>query len=387
MNGLEAIQLKIQHYMDNYILPVFNPEKIHWVFSLSGGKDSYTMAEGMRSWYESIGLRITATGLFINQWHDSFDKHFEKAFPWLSMEIVDASNETVKLHDDAQYQQAQCRRCSDIRHRVTDEFLKQRKKDGYAYIVCRGLHLSDMAISILWRMLWGLNPISDLRNGRKGLPLVELFDGHYLAKPLCCTREYECEQFAIEKGYYAVHCNCRGLRYPSRRDIIEESARLYYSGDLWEFDVPFTEQYCKEILKLDGTEEIKAISSKGIEGKRALIPDGFFDFAHSHFRSLLHGKIRCDRYSTEKIVSDFFGKSIRSDTITAQDFRSDAPPHLMESDFANRMAATMGPYWIAVCLDEKNRKECFELQKEHLDFTPDISWGQVIKLLSLFYQQ
>ena len=386
MNISDVFQNKISLYFDNYILPSFNPEKIHWIFSLSGGKDSFAMAEGIRDWYLSKSLMLTATGLYINQWNDPFLEHFRLFLPWLEMEVVEASHDSHHLSRFQGSRQAACRQCSDIRRQHTDSFLKQHRTNGLVNIVCRGLHLSDMSISILWRMIMGISPIEDMMRQKKGRPLTELFGGHYLAKPLCFVREFECQQYSMEKGYQAVHCSCPGLRYPSRRDIVEESARLFYTGDLWEFDIPYVTDFFKNVLDHDDISEIIRLSAHGIEEKRNLIPEEFYDFAHRHFARIAH---YCDNFhpiDLELIINNFFTIGEKTEFFASECFSSVGLPQLLETDFTMRMIATLGPYWAAICLTDQARTKCFDLQQERFDYSPDILWSQVIALLSLYYK-
>src|ERR1035438_10223512 len=47
---------KIDIFLQEIIFSQFNPENIHWWISLSGGKDSFGMANALREWYTSRNL-------------------------------------------------------------------------------------------------------------------------------------------------------------------------------------------------------------------------------------------------------------------------------------------------------------------------------------------
>jgi tRNA(Ile)-lysidine synthase TilS/MesJ len=45
-----AFCYKLDLFMHSHVLPTFNPEHVRWLVSLSGGKDSFAMVEGLRKW-------------------------------------------------------------------------------------------------------------------------------------------------------------------------------------------------------------------------------------------------------------------------------------------------------------------------------------------------
>lgn len=307
---------KIDLYITSYIKANFNLNKIHWVFSISGGKDSFTMAKAIKNWYEINGYNFKSTGLFINQWDSIVKDNIKQKFDWLDeIHIIDAYHKTSTLKDSITLQ-APCRQCSDIRHQLSDEFLKKYNNEGMVNFLCRGLHLSDMAVSLLWRFVWGFDPYEHLAINQKGKPISYLFDNNYLLKPLCFVREYESQLFAQKNKYTPSHCKCPALKYPSRRDIIEESALTFYNSPLWEFEIWGMDTYIKETLQSD-SKEIENLSVEGKETKKNILPEKFFDYTLSQFklqeRSIqIHSYYSFD-YTLDEIGINYLQSGIKKD--------------------------------------------------------------------------
>lgn len=145
--------------------------------------------------------------------------------PVTIIDSVDLTRDTINYISGSQ---APCKACSSIRKNIGDSFIASNYKNGYINIIARGLHLSDMAISYLWRIFWDIDIDSFTNKLEKGDPLVKLNiqSNTYLAKPLCFIREYETQKYADHLKFHSICCGCPACRYPSRRDIIEESLKL-----------------------------------------------------------------------------------------------------------------------------------------------------------------
>ena len=211
--------------MERHVLSKFDPRDIFWWFSVSGGKDSFAMVHGIHKWYDRKGIRTESAIFHINQWGGQTTEYILKYFREYDCRIIDGSKLT---HSKTKYkygQQAPCRECSDVRRKLNDELIYpeslQNKKVNF---LCRGLHLSDIAVSLLWRYAIKSDPATDLINEKKGQPITRLWHNTYLAKPLSYVREYEAQQYAsldsheensvnimmrimpIFKGNAAVYC-------------------------------------------------------------------------------------------------------------------------------------------------------------------------------------
>lgn len=377
---------KIDLYMQKHILPMFHPERIHWVFSLSGGKDSFIMCNGIKQWYERNGYSLSASGLHIWQWgHNNIQKELQNKLPWLNeIHVLDGRMCTEDMLKNKVDQQAPCRSCSDIRRCLSDDFLK-KLDPGCPIILCRGLHFTDMAISILWRLAW-YGPKAELED--KGKPLVHLFSQVYLSKPLCYFREYECQTIAEKYQYISIACDCPNNKYPGRRDIIEESLRHYYTSSLWEFDIPGTEIYLQKTLAINDVSVLKEISLPGHEKKRNLIPEEFYDFVCKYYKESLDRKLSESRRGCiENGIDELLSKGMYA---TDCDERMGCKLLLGYdelTDFDKRMIATMGPFWGAIAVPKQLQRSYYQIQRDICGLELDIRWKQVYYLLKKYYNE
>lgn len=391
--SINCVDWKIDYYMNKYIKPYFPLEKIHWYFSLSGGKDSYVLAKSIANWHLKNRLPIRATGVHFMQWDDS-STAIEARFHWLDeLLFFDLREKTASTLCENQTAQAPCSKCSLIRKECSDHFFSQLNSDknDMIPILCRGLHLTDMANSMIWRLVWEHSPIDSLFSRGKGKPLVKLFSNVYLAKPLCFVREYESQTYADAFHYSPYQCECPALKYPSRRDIIEESVSLYYNNSLWEFEVPGMDRFFETVLACE-KNLVSMHSVPGKESKQATLPEGFFSFAVDYFRriteknrttllSKIHDK---SRYLEDAVPQLLSYNRLQSVSESNLNFKLLTSPDSL-TEFDRKMIATLGPYWGAISLESPLREVVFNLQKEIYGYRIDQNWSQVIDLLLLYY--
>lgn len=386
----KTVESKIDLFISKYIKNSYDLNKIHWIFSISGGKDSFTMAYALKIWYKNNGYEFRSTGLYISQWDNNTKKYIESKFDWLDeICIIDAYNETLTLISNTTLQ-APCRQCSDVRHQLSDEFLKKYKKKGMVNFLCRGLHLSDMAVSLLWRFVWGFDTYEHLSSYGKGKPIIHLFDNNYLLKPLCFVREYESQLFAQKNNYIPAQCECPALKYPSRRDIIEESALYFFDSPLWEFDIWGMDRYIEETLMMD-ILDIKRLSLKGKEVKTNIIPETYYDFTLNQLKlktqeilSTLDGYFSysstLDEIGTYYLKTNMI-KDIVGGTIPIPKLLTNQP--LLASE--RSMICTLGPFWGMIGLRQESKQKMLLLQEKLYGIYLDIGWGQTIELLKAYY--
>lgn len=242
-SGAEArLQAKVNLFMEDFILPKFDPTRILWVFSLSGGVDSWVTREAIRAWYQEKSLEILEETLHVDQWDAPIADLLRKGH-WGVSFVADkrATSRNLGFNSDTQ---AQCGPCSIIRRDATDNFTYGllQAYPGTDVIVARGHHLTDLAVSILWRLLAGRSPVSDLVSSGKGHPLSELENRSYLAKPLIYATKSEIETVAKSRNLVgACAClSCPAHGIPSRRDIMNITAvpALAMSLRGWELQLP-----------------------------------------------------------------------------------------------------------------------------------------------------
>lgn len=183
---------KINLFMRHHIEPSFDVESIRWWFSLSGGKDSFAMALAIKFWYQERGKKLDARGFHISQWSSNIFKYINEQLPWLKITHIDGKDLTKNRIRYKFGDQAPCRECSDIRRELNDQLIRScQEKPTKTNLLARGLHLTDTAVSLLWRRALGYQPVHHLISKEKGRPLIRLWEGTYLAKPLCYSREFE----------------------------------------------------------------------------------------------------------------------------------------------------------------------------------------------------
>ena len=384
MKGLSA---KFDLFMKLYVLPKFNPESIRWVFSISGGKDSFTMCDVVHDWYLLNSYRMNAMGIHIWQWGNEFPNlRIRDNLPWLEQyRIIDArelTNNTIHYVDKSQ---APCHSCATVRHTVSDKLLKEIGTE-FPVFLCRGLHLSDIAISILWRLFWNADEYSF---SNKGLPVVNLYQNQYLVKPLCFAREYECQEYSKIKHYALYSCACPMSTFPSRRDIVEESIRYFYKSNLWEFEIPYISTYLESNAKLESHNIIKELSLEGIVKKNNSLPNDFFDFVLERLMEKKAAGINKNNDKLPQIDTIGYnllkdGKIIDSSYPISYTCKFIADPMSL-TDFDRRMIATLGPFWGACALPLSEKEYYWRLQNKIYEIKIDKNWSQVEYWLKKYY--
>ena len=388
MSAIESVDRKTNLFFLRHIVPNLDPENIHWHFSLSGGKDSFVMAHAVRNWYLRERAQFHASGFTIDQWGGAATRSIAAQFDWIDVSVTDAKALTLERTDYRPGQQAPCRSCSDVRHDVTDAVMS-RSRDGrrkVVDVVARGLHLSDTAISLLWRHAAGRNSFDDLWASGKGRPVVELSEGKFLAKPLAYVREFESSQYAAEMGFAHACCGCPACRFPSRRDIVEESLRDFFSGPTWEFDVPGVSKLMSHL----GAKGVSDLSTGGREPKHKHLPSAFADFMVDRFYSnWRHSKRRCSSEFDESQDLDHIGtRRLMIDTPLIQSSQIPMPSLLSGREVSaleRKMISTLGPFWGQLGLAAELRMKVAKVEHEVFGFTKDDKWTHVNHWLTEFY--
>lgn len=384
VNIYETVLQKIDIYMQKYITPHFNPSKIYWWFSLSGGKDSFVMAHSIKEWYKLNNFSFYAEGFCISQWNKYTPYSLLKEqISWMPITIIDSIDLTRNTIKYTFGSQAPCSACSLIRKNVGDSYITDNYKDGYVNIIARGLHLSDMAISYLWRIFWDINIDSFTNKLEKGNPLVKLNMQSitYLAKPLCFVREYETQEYSNQLNFHSICCGCPTCRYPSRRDIIEESLKLLFSSIKWEFEVYGIRNYLKLI---GGNTSIEEISLSGLELKRSHLPVEFFDYMLNNYKNKDFYNYSNSKYFLDDIGAEYLTKHRKYDLdkIIQPKLYSDVPLTVPEKS----IIATVGPLWGCIGYQNKLvRNKLIEFQNSKYNIKIDHQWSQVIPFLEDFY--
>jgi hypothetical protein len=237
----------------------------------------------------------------------------------------------------------------------------------------------------------GIDPDEDLSRSGKAKPIAPLSANVYLAKPLYYIREYESQQFAHATGYRPACCGCPACKYPSRRDIVEESLACALRGPLWEFDAPGIRSFLRRTAGSEVIDEVERKSAPGTETKHAHLPFEFFEYAASVFRTHAQTHRALLGYSSlsggESL--DYIGvRRLKHQTERCSPMRIPAPALFSDcplSELQLRMIATLGPYWGAIGLAPRLASEAWQIQKQFFGFEVDSKWSQVAALLRSFY--
>ena len=311
---------------------------------------------------------------------------------WLPVEVIDARSDTRIQTGYKRGQQAPCRACSDVRHGVTDILLDRAPLAlGDYHFIARGLHLSDMAVSLVWRLFWGLNPSRDMLNAGKGRPVTHISGNRYLAKPLSFVREFETQVYADAIGFRHACCGCPACRYPSRRDIVEETLLHFFRSDLWEFDVPGMSDFLQgHGTKID-TAALRAGSAPGLATKHNHLPKDFADFVIEE----MLGGLSILALSSLREAMDFdcclddIGLAALDGRSTVMPQRKIPAPALLTGGGpawpVARAITALGPFWAAFNLPSEKRREALDLQRALFGITVDDKLSNVHMLLRRYY--
>jgi tRNA(Ile)-lysidine synthase TilS/MesJ len=355
--AVAMIRNKIGIYMERHVLPRFQPESVHWWLSLSGGKDSYAMAEAIRMWYEETGYHFSASGLIIDQWGGPAVKQIIPHLHWCEIHVVDGRALTRAATSYQAGDQAPCRSCADTRRDLTDALIARNleKTSKKIHFLARGLHLSDTAVSILWRGAAGRNGSAEMIKEGKAAPLTPIGPGVYLAKPLIYAREYETQVFSQAVGFTPSCCGCPACSFPSRRDIAEETVLYGFRTPFWELAVPGVAEYLQHVGGEGIGEVVRRASLPGIESKRPHLPEGLFSFATNHYARVLKSAAKdvFRELDFSKNLSDLGMSRLANGDELIDDCVVPAPQLFYDeaiTPLEQRMITALGPFWGAIAL-------------------------------------
>lgn len=382
----DIILNKIDIFMEKNIINNIAPDKIFWWISVSGGKDSYTLALALLLWYKKNNYVFNGEGIFINQWNkDNVYNNLCKKIDWMPIRNINAVKETFKYTNYKFGMQAPCSKCSQVRKDMGEKYIMKYYRDGYYNILARGSHLTDMAISYLWRNFWGIDTAVFAKNLEKGKPFqkLKLDKEVFLAKPLCLVREYECERFSDYHQYKAMRCVCPAYTFPSRRDIVEESLRQLFDDTLWEFNVYGINIYLNTI---NAEASIKEYSLQGKESKCPYLTIDFIEYALKYWKTRI--KQANILFDASNYIDDI-GYNYLVNNIKCTSNKIYMPKLLSGIDLDKNekaMIATVGPLWGAIGYSNRQNKEkILGLQNEICNIKIDKLWSQVNFLLQSYY--
>src|SRR5947208_12999309 len=148
----QILQAKLNFFMQDFILPRLSPEEIFWLFSLSGGVDSWIVRHLVQQWYQERGLTIHEQIFHVNQWGAPIAERLSNGY-WGGALVSDIRSSSTDLGFNSDIQ-AQCGPCSILRREATDNLVSEiaNAVPGMYVTVARGHHLTDLVLSILCRL-------------------------------------------------------------------------------------------------------------------------------------------------------------------------------------------------------------------------------------------
>lgn len=385
---------KIDIYMKHHVEPMFDLESIRWWFSLSGGKDSFAMTLAIKNWYEERGKKLDAIGFHISQWSELPVKYIQKQLPWLKFFHIDGQVLTQNRIRYSPGEQAPCRECADIRRELNDQLILNCVEDSSKVdFLARGLHLTDTIVSLLWRRALGYQPVHNLISKGKGRPLGRLWEGVYLSKPLYYAREFETQDYAMLNGFKACCCGCPACKFPSRRDIVEETIVPFFGGSLWEFSTPDIFDLFSAIENGPSFYDVFSKSLPGKETKIPHLPADFHKFVVNYYRR----KIKEEDLSWILPELDFrtsldsIGRAwLLGKTVSYKKDKKIPAPNLLHNglEIDERQAmliSALGPFWGASGLSDKNRAKALSIQESIFGIKFDDYFTHSNELLKRYY--
>jgi tRNA(Ile)-lysidine synthase TilS/MesJ len=396
---------KLDYFFTDYILPELDPSRIVWLFSLSGGIDSWACKELVSTWYKSKGMSIREKSFHINQWEAPVALTFKKE----KVEVLNAQSATRNRLNYITGQQAPCHTCSGVRHDYTDRMIQTALTEvapSDIVIAVRGHHLTDLAISLLWRYLIGRNPSADMLSASKGHPFQHLEERAYLAKPLIYILKSELEAFA-EENKVNGECACVACpahNHPSRRDVVNETAGkvLAIQTSLWEFSVHglkiLLNMWSKNTKTADEIQECSLIKS---QSQHAHMPmdalDSVEEFYCNHLNKAALPQI-LSKLSKQFTLDDFALPILLGHTTQPVALDSIPIPKFLQQFMDNKefklsleerlMLLCLGPFWGAFALPQQLEQDVSEVRaKIFPDLSFDEQWSHVGTFLRWHYSR
>jgi hypothetical protein len=351
------------------------------------------MAHGMQRWYNKRGLHVKGTAFHIDQWGSQAVKSINNYFKQFDFQIINGRSLTLASTNYHYGQQAPCRQCADARRKINDEFIQpESSRNGKINIICRGLHLSDIATSLLWRYVMIDHPLDAMIKSQKGKPLTRLWSNTFLAKPLTYVREFEAQQYSLLLNYQPLCCGCPACLFPSRRDIIEETLLQFNRSPLWEFSIPGIQDFLCYWSDSHTVSSAKSLSAPGLETKKAHLPDDFGYFVVDYFlkqKALLTSRSLRSHFD-DRVDLDEIGKRRLQEYRPRIEVEQPPLPAILnlERNIGNLEAlliATLGPFWGAIGLSSAMSNQVFLLQEKFFGIAIDDKWSQVTHMLNKYY--
>jgi hypothetical protein len=225
----------------------------------------------------------------------------------------------------------------------------------------------------------------------KGRPITAIGAKRYLSKPLFFIREYETQTYANKIGFKKACCGCPACRYPSRRDIVEETLLHFFRGNLWEFDVPGMREFIAGNGSNAEFASLRSASAPGLVTKRDHLPNDFVEFAVeliSRHLSLTAFSDVSSQIDFTSCLDDLGLAALDGKKPIIAPLTIPVPGMLVGRPLSGPIAraiAALGPFWAAFSLPPQTRRLALTLQRALFGISVDESLTNVTLLLRDYY--